>query len=56
MSKFDNLKNKLAQDPKVRNPAALAASIDKKTSKKQYGATPFAKVVAKGHHKLGCEK
>lgn len=42
--RFAALKNKLAKQPGVTNPGALAASI----GRKKYGASRFAALAAKG--------
>ena len=43
--RFANLANALANDPNVRNPKAVAASI----GRKKYGPTKFAQLAAHGH-------
>ena len=42
--RFASLKSKLAKEPGIKNPAAVAASI----GRKKYGAKKFASLAAKG--------
>lgn len=43
-ARFASLEKKIAKNPKVTNPAAVAASI----GRKKYGAKKFAKLAANG--------
>lgn len=45
--RFQKLKDKLAHEPGVRNPGAVAAAI----GRKKYGAKKMASMSAKGRHR-----